>query len=127
MRQNSAGPVAQTIGANDWVEHTDPSTGVRHGLGGGPMRWFGRRREGTGGPGAGPREKLVGALREGSRTAELIGRRGDATEAAARHTALVARAERDLGPQSTDTWALRHQLAHWTGESGQPEEAVRQF
>ncbi|MFY4721644.1 protein kinase domain-containing protein [Streptomyces sp. LaBMicrA B280] len=91
------------------------------------MGWFGRRREGTGDPGAGPREKPAGALREGSRTAELIGRQGDASEAAARYTALVAQAERDLGPRDTDTWALRHQLAHWTGESGQPEAAVRQF
>ncbi|MYQ97063.1 tetratricopeptide repeat protein, partial [Streptomyces sp. SID6139] len=91
------------------------------------MRWFGRRREGTGDPGAGPREKSVGALREDSKAAELIGRQGDAAEAAARYTALVARAERDLGPRDTDTWALRHQLAHWIGESGQPEAAVRQF
>ncbi|MEU3533696.1 protein kinase [Streptomyces murinus] len=91
------------------------------------MRWFGRRREGTGDPGAGPREKSVGALREGSKAAELIGRQGDAAEAAARYTALVARAERDLGPRDTDTWALRHQLAHWIGESGLPEAAVRQF
>ncbi|MEU6660620.1 protein kinase [Streptomyces sp. NPDC046821] len=69
----------------------------------------------------------MASLREGSGEAELIGRQGGAVEAAARYTDLVWMAERFLGAQDTDTLALRHQLAHWTGESGRPEAAVEQF
>ncbi|MGW4272659.1 protein kinase domain-containing protein [Streptomyces seoulensis] len=87
------------------------------------VKWLGGRRAGA----AQDREPHAARLREGSRAAELAGRRGRAGEAAERYTALVAEAERLLGPQDTDTLALRHQLAHWTGESGQPETAVRLF
>ncbi|MFE9451901.1 protein kinase [Streptomyces sp. NPDC006739] len=59
--------------------------------------------------------------------AELIARQFGAAEAAASYAELVAEAERVLGPQDTDTLSLRHQLAHWTGESGRPEAAVRLF
>ncbi|MEW2623261.1 protein kinase [Streptomyces sp. NPDC048106] len=90
------------------------------------LRWLRRRQEGTS-DAAGPREKSVAALREGSGRAELTGRQGDAQGAAARYAELAARAERDLGPQDTNTLALRHQLAHWVGESGQPEAAVSLF
>ncbi|WBO62698.1 protein kinase domain-containing protein [Streptomyces camelliae] len=87
------------------------------------MKWFGRRREAA----SDDREELVAALRADSVTAELIARQFGAAQAAGRYAELVAEAERVLGPQDTDTLALRHQLAHWTGESGQPEAAVRLF
>ncbi|MGW1163644.1 protein kinase domain-containing protein [Streptomyces sp. NPDC002513] len=91
------------------------------------MRRFGRRREATSDPSGTLREEFLASLREGSRTAELAGREGGAEEAAERYTELVTQAERVLGPQDTNTLALRHQLAYWIGESGQPEDAVHLF
>ncbi|WP_236654772.1 protein kinase domain-containing protein [Streptacidiphilus anmyonensis] len=93
------------------------------------MKWFGRRRETTSGR-VGADDDLaeaVASLREASRAAESIGNLGGAAQAAEHYAELVARAEHVLGPKEADTLALRHQLAHWTGESGQPEAAVEQF
>ncbi|MGW5371059.1 protein kinase domain-containing protein [Streptomyces sp. NPDC004009] len=87
------------------------------------MKWLRGRREETARAG----EREAARLREDSEAAELAGRQGRAGDAAERYTALVAAGERLLGPQDTDTLALRHQLAHWTGEAGQPETAVRLF
>ncbi|MCN9243722.1 protein kinase [Streptomyces sp. RY43-2] len=91
------------------------------------MGWFGKRRGAGSDTGAVPRQEFVASLREGSRAAELTGHQYGAQQAAERYAELVARAKRVLGPQDIDTLALRHQLAHWTGESGQPEVAVRLF
>ncbi|MEU3509408.1 protein kinase [Streptomyces longwoodensis] len=44
-----------------------------------------------------------------------------------RYEAAVAEAARQHGPEAVETLAIRHQLAHWTGESGRPEHAVELF
>ncbi|WP_052434341.1 protein kinase domain-containing protein [Streptacidiphilus melanogenes] len=90
------------------------------------MKWF-KRDETASGRGAGEHGDARAALLEGSRAAESIGNLGGAGQAAERYAELVVRAERVLGPQEPDTLALRHQLAHWTGESGRPEAAVELF
>ncbi|MFB7595266.1 protein kinase [Streptomyces sp. NPDC056160] len=91
------------------------------------MKWFDRRRETAPGSRAPQRQVFVASLREGSRAAEATARLDGPAAAAERYESLVAEAERVLGAQDPDTLALRHQLAHWTGESGRPEAAVRLF
>ncbi|WP_405885699.1 tetratricopeptide repeat protein [Streptomyces longwoodensis] len=44
-----------------------------------------------------------------------------------RYEAAVAEAVRQYGPEAIEALAIRHQLAHWTGESGHPEHAVQLF
>ncbi|MFF4909946.1 tetratricopeptide repeat protein [Streptomyces sp. NPDC001260] len=44
-----------------------------------------------------------------------------------RYEAAVAEAVRQFGPEAAETLAMRHQLAHWTGESGRSEDAVELF
>ncbi|TQJ85287.1 serine/threonine protein kinase [Streptomyces sp. SLBN-31] len=59
--------------------------------------------------------------------AEQAGGRGNAAEAVSRYEAAVAEAVRQYGPEAIETLAIRHQLAHWTGESGRPEHALELF
>ncbi len=91
------------------------------------MKWFGKGREAASARGAEGRTGGRASLRRDSKAAEVIGNLGGAGQAAERYADLVARAERVLGPQEPDTLALRHQLAHWTGESGRPQAAVELF
>ncbi|MFD7004345.1 protein kinase [Streptomyces mirabilis] len=59
--------------------------------------------------------------------AEQAGLQQNAAEAASRYEAAVSEAVREFGPEAVETLAVRHQLAHWTGESGRPESAVELF
>ncbi|MCZ4099354.1 protein kinase [Streptomyces sp. So13.3] len=90
------------------------------------MRWIGKRRNGT--PESGdPAAEVLARLREGSASAEQDGREGRPGKAVKRYRELVVRATAAPGPDDPATLAMRHQLAHWTGESGDAEGAVRLF
>ncbi|MDX2678322.1 protein kinase domain-containing protein [Streptomyces sp. NY05-11A] len=70
---------------------------------------------------------MVQELHSAAAVAERSGRAGRYTEAERQYRALADRATRTLGPHDPETLMMRHQHAHWTGESGNPEAAIELF
>ncbi|WP_327320016.1 serine/threonine-protein kinase [Streptomyces sp. NBC_01235] len=70
---------------------------------------------------------MVEELHSAAAVAEQSGGAGRYTEAVRQYRKLVDRATRALGPHDPETLRMRHQGAHWTGESGKPEAAIELF
>ncbi|MFI5797987.1 protein kinase [Streptomyces sp. NPDC051677] len=70
---------------------------------------------------------MVEELHSAAAVAEQSGRAGRYREAERQYSTLVDRAARRLGPHDPETLIMRHQRAHWTGESGNPVAAVELF
>ncbi|MFH8618733.1 tetratricopeptide repeat protein [Streptomyces sp. NPDC017979] len=84
----------------------------------------GGRGHGATGAGGGAHPRTLDALKDGRIAAERAGKAGRPDEAARRYRRLVAATTPLLGPDHPRVLHLRHQLAHWTGESGQPDTAI---
>ncbi|MGA5063548.1 protein kinase domain-containing protein [Streptomyces exfoliatus] len=94
------------------------------------MKWFRRagRPRGTAPGGGALRPDGDGREHALSRSGiESAGREGDAEGAARGYRHLVVQALQEHGADHPVTLALRHQLAHWTGEAGRPDQAWELF
>jgi tetratricopeptide (TPR) repeat protein len=90
------------------------------------MRWRAGRRT-AGSEKDTDRATVVDELHSVAVEAERSGRVGQYTEAVSRYRDLVVKASEALGPHDPQTLRMRHQLAHWTGESGDPAAAIELF